>query len=89
MNKENIEKEYKAEEECVTMAYDIGISSIGVSEVHEFKDRKPEVKLGVRTFKAGESAKARGENRRSGRNITRENGRKEIECKKTKWGKKK
>ena len=44
MNKENTEKEYKAKEECVTMAYDVGISSIGVSEVHEFKGRKPEVK---------------------------------------------
>lgn len=78
MNKENTEKEYKAKAECVTIAYDVGISSIGVSEVHEFKGRKPEVKLGVRTFKAGESAKARGESRRSRRNITRKNGRKET-----------
>lgn len=78
MNKENTEKEYKATEECVTMAYDVGISSIGVSEVHEFKDRKPEVKLGVRTFKAGESAKTRGENRRSGRNITRKTAEKKL-----------
>lgn len=59
MNKENTAKEYKAETECVTVAYDIGITSIGISGLHEFKDRKPDVKLGVRTFKAGESAKAR------------------------------
>lgn len=39
MNKENTEKEYKAETECVTIAYDVGISSIGVSEVYEEKIR--------------------------------------------------
>ena len=49
-----------------------------MSDVHEVKGKKPKAKLGVRTFKAGESAKARGENRRSGRNITRKNGRKEA-----------
>lgn len=59
MNKENTEKERKAETECVTIAYDIGITPIGISEVHKLKGRKPGVKLGVRTFKAEESAKVR------------------------------